>query len=45
MTQHGAVELRKKYDSSIFLVNGQRVKHYVSKDVDREVEDITQDEE
>lgn len=45
MTQHGEVELRKKGDRSIFLMNGQRVKHYFSKDVDRKVKEITLDEE
>lgn len=45
MTQHGAVELRNKGDSFTFFVNGKRVKYYMGKDVDREVEVITLDEE
>lgn len=43
MNQHGAIELRNKGDSSTFLVNGQRVKHYIGKNVDCEVEKITLD--
>ncbi|XP_015167017.1 uncharacterized protein [Solanum tuberosum] len=38
MTQHGVVELRNKDKSSTLLVNGQQVKHYFGKDVDRELE-------
>lgn len=45
MTQHGAVELRNKNDSFTFLVNRQRVKHYFGKDVDREVETLTPNDE
>lgn len=45
MTQQGATRLRNKGYSSRFLVNGEGVKHYVGKDVDHEVEEITLDEE
>ncbi|KAK4717909.1 hypothetical protein R3W88_016247 [Solanum pinnatisectum] len=45
MTQHGAVELRNKDKSSTFLVNGQRFKHYLGKDVDRELEALTLNDE
>ncbi|XP_049364727.1 uncharacterized protein LOC125829556 [Solanum verrucosum] len=45
MTQHGAMELKNKDKSSTFLVNGQRVKHYLRNDVDRELEALTLNDE
>lgn len=35
MTQHGVVELKYK-DSSIYLVNGERVKHFFGDDADQD---------
>ncbi|XP_055814227.1 uncharacterized protein LOC129883628 [Solanum dulcamara] len=35
MTPHGGVEMWNAIKTSTFLVNGQRVKHYFGKDVDR----------
>ncbi|XP_049391486.1 uncharacterized protein LOC125855853 [Solanum stenotomum] len=45
ITQHGALELRNKDNSSTFLVNGQRVKHYFGHDVDREHETLALNDE
>ncbi|KAK4731411.1 hypothetical protein R3W88_024399 [Solanum pinnatisectum] len=45
ITQHGVVELRNKDKSSTYIVNGQWVKHYFSKDVDYELEAFIMDDE
>lgn len=45
MTQYVAVELRNNEYSTTILVNNKRVKHYFGKDVDREVEALTLDDE
>ncbi len=45
MIQHGAVELKNKGDSSTFLVNGQRVNYSFSKNMDRDDEALTLNDE
>ncbi|XP_055835144.1 uncharacterized protein LOC129903617 [Solanum dulcamara] len=45
MTLHGAVELWNTMKKSIFLVNGQRVKHYFGEDVDGDEKAIEQEDE
>jgi len=40
MTDHGAVELGNEGKQSIFIMNGQRVKHYFGQEVDREEESV-----
>lgn len=45
MSQHSAVELRNKGDSSTFLVNAQNVKDFFVKDVDHEVDTLKLEDE
>lgn len=40
MTDHGTVELWNEGKQSTFIVNGQKVKHYLEIDFNREVETL-----